>query len=79
MGKREKSEESTLKIIGVLFELIALFVLILVAVGLNMNVNLVTLGSLLVVGVSTFFIGLALLVFSHLPQQQSEGKRKNAK
>lgn len=69
--------ENTLKIIGRILELIGVPILIIVAVLLNMeNKDLATINVLLIIGVSTFLIGLVL---SHLPQESMEGKRKNAK
>ena len=63
---------STLKIIGGILLVLALSILIVVNVLLNMeNKDLGTIGLLLVIATFMGFIGL---IFSHLPQEQSEKK-----
>jgi hypothetical protein len=78
MNKLKNPEElSTLKIIGRILEVLALGLLIVNAVLLNMeNKDLGTIGLILVTANVIFFTGLIL---SHLPQERTEVKRKNAK
>ena len=77
-SKRKNPEElTTLKIIGGVLLVLALVMLVIVGALLKMeNKDLGTIGLLLVIATFMGFIGL---IFSHLPREWTEGKKKNAK
>jgi hypothetical protein len=76
-GKREKSEASTPKIIGRILVVSALCILIVNFALLNMkDKDIATIGLLLLIATPMLVTGTIL---SHLPQEETEGKRKNAK
>jgi predicted aconitase with swiveling domain len=76
-SKREKSEVSTQKTIGRILIVSAFGILIVNFALMNMkDKDLATVGLLLLIATFMLVTGTIL---SHLPQKETEGKRKNVK
>jgi hypothetical protein len=73
MGKMANNNKTSIKIIGLVLEALALPFLVAVAILLNMPTkNLEIIVGLLLIGALIFIAGLTLTIISHLPKEKEK-------